>query len=372
MFIDKNIKYIDILIIAVVGLISYKFIDNYQYIFGFVKKLYSIVTPFVYALVFAYILNPIMKLFEKKLKLKRGLAILVTYLVIIGIIALISIFVVPNLVDSVITMISEIPSYITIAQDYINKAMENKDIYGALKGAGLIDYLSTIASKAGSYIISGLESSVSSVFVLTTNLVKIVLGFLISIYILLDKDSLLRNAKLIVCMIFKKDRGEKIIKWIKIYNKMIGTYVGTKALDSLIIGLIALVGLVIMKVPYAIILAIFVGFTNMIPYFGPLVGIIVSGTVGLFVKPSLTIMIVIFLLALQQFDAWYLEAKLVGKKVGVRPLLIIIAVFIGGGLFGPIGMILGSPTMATIKLAYGKVVENYNNKVSAKKAEAEK
>ena len=229
------------------------------------------------------------------------------------------------------------------------------------------EHLSAITSKTGTYIVSGLESSVSSIVVLTTNVVKILLGFLIAIYILLDKESLIRNAKLIICMIFKQERGEKIISWIKIYNKMIGTYVGTKALDSLIIGIIALVGLIIMRAPYSIILAIVVGFTNMIPYFGPLVGIVVSATVALFVKPSLVIIIVIFLLILQQFDAWYLEAKLVGKKVGVKPLLIMVAVLVGGGLLGPVGMILGSPTIATIKLAYDKIVENYKNKISNNK-----
>lgn len=362
---DKNIKYRDIFIVALVGFIGYKFIDNYEYIFTVLKSFYSIVTPFIYALVFAYVLNPVMKLFEKRFKLKRGLSILLTYVSILGIIALIAVFVVPNIMDSIVSMISEVPWYMTTVQDWINKLMENKDIYSVLKETGLVDYLSAITSKTGSMVVGMLESSISSIFVIATNMVKIILGFLIAIYVLLDKEMFKEHAKLIICMIFKRERGEKIVGWIKLYNKMIGIYVGTKALDSLIIGLLALVGLIIMKAPYSILIALVVGFTNMIPYFGPLVGEIVGGVVGIFVSPTMAFMIVIYLLILQQFDAWYLEAKLVGKKVGVRPFLIILAVFVGGGLFGPVGMILGSPTMATIKIMYDKKVEAYKeeNKV---------
>jgi len=356
---DKNIKYRDILIVALVGFIAYKFVDNYEYIFNVVKNIYSIVTPFVYALIFAYILNPIMKIFEKKLKLNRGLSILLTYLSILAVIALISIFVVPSLVDSVISMISEVPQYTTVVQEWLNKLMENKDIYNFVSEVGLVDYLSVITSKTGTIIVNVLESSISSIFTITTNIVKIVLGFLIAIYVLLDKEGFEQHAKLMLCMIFNKQRGEKIISWIRIYNKMIGIYVGTKALDSLIIGLLALVGLLIIRAPYSIVIAILVGFTNMIPYFGPLVGELVGGIIGIFVSPTMAFMIIIYLLILQQFDAWYLEPKLVGKKVGVRPFLIILAVFVGGGIFGPIGMILGSPTMATIKIIYERRVEKY-------------
>ena len=359
---DKNIKYRDIFIVAFVGFIGYKFIDNYEYIFTALKSFYSIVTPFIYALVFAYVLNPVMKLFEKRFKLKRGLSILLTYVSILGIIALIAVFVVPNIMDSIVSMISEVPWYMTTVQDWINKLMENKDIYSVLKETGLVDYLSAITSKTGSMVVGILESSISSIFVIATNMVKIILGFLIAIYVLLDKEMFKEHAKLIICMIFKRERGEKIVGWIKLYNKMIGMYVGTKALDSLIIGLLALVGLVVMRAPYSILIALVVGFTNMIPYFGPLVGEIVGGVVGIFVSPTMALMIVIYLLILQQFDAWYLEAKLVGKKVGVRPFLIILAVFVGGGLFGPVGMILGSPTMATIKIMYDKRVKAYKEK----------
>ncbi|MBE6051286.1 MAG: AI-2E family transporter [Clostridium sp.] len=366
MIFDKNIKYKDVLILAFIGIVGYKVIDNYTYIFDFLKKVTSIVLPFIYAFVFAYILNPIMKLFENRFKLKRGMAILFTYLLIVGLVALVSIFVIPSVVESIISITSEIPTYAEIVQTKVNIIIKEENIYDVLKAAGVIEYISSMSAKIGTIIISILEGSISSIFSITTNIVKILFGFLISIYVLFDKELLLSHCKNILYMIIKKERADKVIGAIKIYNEMIGIYVGTKALDSLIIAIIALIGLLILNAPYAVLITIIVGFSNMIPYFGPLVGEAVGFIIGIFVSLPMAIAIFLFLLAVQQFDAWYLEPKLVGKKVGVRPFMIVLGVTVGGGLFGAIGMILGSPTVATLKIAYDNKVKKIKevNKLS--------
>lgn len=352
MIFDKNLKYKDILILALIGIIGYKVIDNYTFIFDFLKKITSIISPFIYAFIFAYILNPIMKLFESKFKLKRGMSILLTYLSIVGLIALVAIFIIPSVVESIISITSEIPTYVEIVQNKVNAIIREENIYDVLKDAGVIEYISSMSAKIGTIIISILEGSVSSIFSITTNIVKILFGFLISIYVLFDKELLLSNCKNILYMTIKKEKADKFISAIKIYNDMIGIYVGTKALDSAIIAIIALIGLLIIKAPYAALITIIVGFSNMIPYFGPLVGEAVGFIIGIFESLPMAIAIFIFLLAVQQFDAWYLEPKLVGKKVGVRPFMIVLGVTVGGGLFGAVGMILGSPTVATLKIAY--------------------
>ena len=194
---------------------------------------------------------------------------------------------------------------------------------------------------------------------LTSNLVNIVLGFLISIYVLIEKDNIAKMAKTLTYMSLKEKNGSRLVSFIRTYNKMIGMYVGIKAIDSMIIGSLALIGLSILKVPYAPLLALIVGITNMIPYFGPLVGIVISFVVTLFSSPLQAVVVAMLLFALQQFDAWYLEPKLIGKKVGVSPLGIIFGVTLGGGILGPVGMILGSPTMATARIYYNKLVDRF-------------
>ena len=356
MFFNKYIKYRDILVIVLIALVGYKLIDNYQMFLNLISTTISVISPFIYAMVFAYCINPIMNLFERRLKMRRGLSIFSTYLLIGGAIVIGSLYIVPSIVDSIISITSEIPGYMETVQGWINEALKNQNFYELINSTGLLDNISVISGNMSSIIIGILNGSVSSIVSITTNVVKIGFGFLISIYILLDKERFITEVKTITYMIFKEERGTKIIGLVRTYHEMIGKYIGTKAIDSAIIGVLAFFGLMVIGAPYTPLLAIVVGVTNMIPYFGPFVGEVVGAAVGLFVSPAMAITIFIFLLALQQFDAWYLDPKLIGDKVGVKPFYIILAVTIGGGFFGPIGMLLASPTMATINIYYERKV----------------
>ena len=356
MFFNKYIKYRDILVIVLIALVGYKLIDNYQMFLNLISTTMSVISPFIYAMIFAYCINPIMNLFERKLKMKRGLSILSTYLLIGGAILIGALYIVPSIVDSIISITSEIPKYMETVQGWINEALKNQNLYDLINSTGLLDNISVISGKMSSIIIGILDGSVSSIVSITTNVVKIGFGFLISIYILLDKERFITEVKTLTYMILKEEKGTKLIGLVRTYHEMIGKYIGTKAIDSAIIGVLAFFGLMIIGAPYTPLLAIIVGVTNMIPYFGPFVGEVVGAAVGIFVSPAMAITIFVFLLALQQFDAWYLDPKLIGDKVGVKPFYIILAVTIGGGFFGPIGMLLASPTMATINIYYERKV----------------
>ncbi|MBS5987948.1 AI-2E family transporter [Clostridium sp.] len=362
MFFNKYIKYRDILVIVLIALVGYKLIDNYQMFLNLISTTISVISPFIYAMIFAYCINPIMNLFERKLNMKRGLSIFTTYLLIGGAIVIGALYIVPSIVDSIISITSEIPKYMETVQGWINEALKNQNLYDLINSTGLLDNISVISGKMSSIIIGILDGSVSSIVSITTNVVKIGFGFLISIYILLDKERFIAEVKTITYMILKEEKGTKLIDLVRTYHEMIGKYIGTKAIDSAIIGVLAFLGLMLLDVPYTPLLAIVVGVTNMIPYFGPFVGEVVGAAVGLFVSPTMAITIFVFLLALQQFDAWYLDPKLIGDKVGVKPFYIILAVTIGGGFFGPIGMLLASPTMATINIYYERKVNLFKTK----------
>ncbi|MGM9977273.1 MAG: AI-2E family transporter [Clostridium sp.] len=354
MFFDRNIKYRDILIFALIGIIGYKLIDNYKIFFNFFSNLLSIIAPFIYAAIFAYILNPIMKIFEKKLKLSRGVSVLCTYLIILGLLTVCMVFLIPTLVDSIGSMIDEIPSYVTKVQGWITKAYNNPRIKEVINDIGLASYLSSIPSNVGRLVSGMLEGSLTSIFNIATNLLKIVFGILISIYVLIFKETFIEKGKIVICMIFKEKWALRIINLAREYHKNIGKYVGAKAVDSLIIGLLAFIGLMVIKAPYPYLIAIIVGVTNMIPYFGPLVGEIVGVFFGIFVSWKIALITFIYLLALQQFDAWFLEIKVVGGKLSLNPVSIIFGIIVLGGFFGVIGMLLASPTMATITDIYKK------------------
>ena len=358
----KNIKYKEIIVLLLIIFVGYKVIDNYPAYLVVIKKFMGIIAPFMYAIIFAYILNPIMKFFERRLKFKRGLAVLLTYLVVLGIIVVIALYGIPSIIESIISITKEIPDYVNMVQNWLNSILKNARLNEFVQDTGLMTNVTSLSSKAGTILVSLLEGTTGSIITITTDIIKIAFGLLISIYMLLDKERFLKQIKLLLLMITGEKIGRKILDFVKIYNYMIGTYIGIKALDSLIIGIISLIGLMILRLPYAPLLALVVGVTNMIPYFGPFVGMLTCAIVALFITPFRALVVFIFLLALQQFDAWYLEPKLVSGKVGIGPFWVILGVTIGGGFFGPLGMILASPTVATIKIYYKKIVNKYKEK----------
>lgn len=357
----KNIKHKDLVIAIVmaiiIGIIGYKVIDNYRYFFNILGRLLSLFVPFIYGLVIAYILNPLVKLLSRRFKLKKGIAILSTYALIISIFTLIAFYWIPSVVESVIDLTKDIPSYILSMQNWINDVLSNQNIKDIIISTGTMDTVNGIISQVGAFAVSLLEGSFSYVFSISSNLLKFILGIMISVYVLVDKERLIKGTKRILFIILKKEKSEKFIEFIRIYHHMIGTYIGIKAIDSSIIGFMAFILLNLVKSEYALLLACIVGLTNMIPYFGPFIGEAVGFLFNIFVSPTKAFTVFLVLLSLQLFDGWYLDPKLIGGKVGVRPVFIILGVVVGGGFFGPIGMLLASPTVATVKFYINRLMD---------------
>ena len=147
MFINKNIKYRDILIFALIGVVGYKIIDNYQYFFGKITQALSILSPFIYALVCAYVLNPIVKCFERKFNFKRSIAIALTYLILVGIIFVGLFFTIPSVVDSILNITTEIPNYMVKVQDCINLGLTNERINELITQSGLLSNIQNITTQ---------------------------------------------------------------------------------------------------------------------------------------------------------------------------------------------------------------------------------
>lgn len=360
MFLKQN-KYRDLVVALVVtiilAIISYKLLDNLGGVFsGTLSKFISLSMSFIYGIVIAYVLNPLVKLIEKKCKVSRGVSILITYAIFIGLVSVICIYGIPSLFETIKEIVGDIPNYINSAQGFVYDILESYQIKEFINSSGLLVNIESYINRFGNVAMDLLQGSFSTVFNLSSQVVKFILGILISIYVLIDKEKLIREVKRVLYLIFKKNKTEKIVEFFRTYHQMIGTYIGIKAIDSTIIGGMAFVLLSIVKSEYALFLAIIVGITNMIPYFGPFLGEIVGLLINVFVSPVKGVIVFLTLFSLQMFDGWYLDPKLIGGKVGVRPFWIIYGVVIGGGFFGPVGMLLASPTVATIKIYYTKLL----------------
>lgn len=359
-FTFKDFKYIEIIIAVLTGYILLKLVDNLQIILSGLNVAYNIVSPFIFALIIAYMLNPLVKLLEKSFKLSRSLSILSSYVIVIGILFVSSLYISPKLYDNILDLIDNIPTISKTIQQQFNNFIQNQHIT-ELMNSGVIDINpNLIIPKISSFTVGSLTAFISTAVSFTNYFIKLVFGFLIAIYVLFDKERIIVFSKKLIYIILRKKHGNIFLEVISNLNSMIGTYIGIKAIDSLIIGVLAFIGLLIIGSDYALLLAVIVGLTNMIPYFGPFIGIAAGLLINIFSNLPTALIVAGFLLLLQQFDNWILDPKLIGDKVGLSPLLVMLAVTIGGGYYGVIGMILAVPLMAVIKIYVTKFMDEYD------------
>lgn len=372
-FEKNNFKYLKLIGVLTISYIIIKLIDNMSGVLTLMQSTYAVLFPFILAFIIAYILNPIVSLIEKKTKLSKPLSVAITYVLFIGIIALASFFIFPSLYTSAVELLNSLPKLSADLQLKVTDIMTTIEAKTHISQSGLINIdTGSIINQLSTLFTSVFSNVLQSAISLTTSVVNVIFGFLISVYVLLEKENFLKFTKKTTLTIFGKKNGTHVIDFVNILNKKIGTYIGIKAIDSLIIGILALIGLSLMGSQYILLLAVIVAATNMIPYFGPFIGMAVAFFVNLFsANLTLAIISLIFLFLLQQFDAWYLDPHLIGNKVGLSAFLVIFAVTIGGAIYGPIGMILATPVASVIKIYTNKLLDKFEHRRTGSNSQEE-
>ncbi len=203
----KNNKYkgliTAVLITIVVALLAFKLIDNIEIFINIIKKFISLSMSFIYGIVIAYVLTPIVKLFEVKAKLKRGVSIALTYAILIGGITIWGLYGIPGLIENIKDIGSDIPSYINSMEDVVNDVLEQEQLSKIINNIGINMNLNTYIDKAGEIVMSAIEGSLNKVVSLSSIIFNIIIGLLVAIYILIDKERLLHECKRIMYLILK-------------------------------------------------------------------------------------------------------------------------------------------------------------------------
>ena len=345
--------YLNIVLTVVVSYILIKFIDNYQYFFNVVNLLLSLLTPFVIAFILAYIFNPIVVFLEKRLRFKRIQSLLFTY----GILIILLVFTAPVIINSIIDIVNQIPIYIDKTQVFLidlGKSLKNVDP-NTLKDIG--DNIVAALPKLSTLFAGYLGQIFNTTFSVGKFIVQFVLAFIICFYILLEKEDFLLFTKKTIYVMFGKKYGDFTLEVCSTLNSNIGKYFSGKILDSFIVGVLSGIGLYFIKSQYALLFGILIGFMNLIPYFGPVIGMTPVVLINLFYDPTIAILSLIYLLLVQQIEVAVIEPKIVGGQLGLSPFLTILAVTVGGGFFGIPGMILSVPAIGVIKMYIVKFVE---------------
>lgn len=365
----KSIRYVIPVLLIFTGVLVLK---NHDHIISFfthnLEALNSLLAPFFIGFIIAYMLNQPMKKLEDKFKLKRGVSVLIIYGITLVILIFSWLFIVPVIKSNINELALSIPSGIDQAQDLINNIssqfkfdITNQDIKSQISNfitKVLIPISSFTASTVSNFIINLMSTIVSYT-------INIVLGIVISVYLLLSKEKYIKVVSLFFQKILKQ-HFFKVKEFLNILDNNVGVYIVAKAMDSTIYGIICTIVLALTGSKYALFIGIIAGVTNMIPFFGPIIGTIIAVVANLFFSINKAILVLVVMIVVQQLESAILEPHFVGKQVGVPPILTIFAVTFAGKYTGFLGILLAVPVTGVLlvyfkRYIYNKQEESLNN-----------
>ncbi len=317
----------------------------------------SVLYPFFYGFIIAYLLNflyiLIEKIFEKikflqkQTKTRNLLVIFLSYIIGTAILLLFLGFILPQLVVSIAGLVVEMPRYIRVTSDYITKLSETYTLdprvveYLNTRWVILGDQITNLASELLPAAITLIRTTAMSIW-------NVVLGIIISIYLLTDKKKLLGTSKKAIYGLFGKKHADRFVTLLSRSQKIFSQFLLGKSLDSLIIGAIAFVVLSLLKMPYVVLISFIITVTNIIPFFGPFIGAVPSFIIILFVSPIKALWFLVFILILQQLDGNYIGPKILGDSMGISSFWILFSILVSGKILGFMGLIVGVPLFVLV------------------------
>lgn len=333
---------------------------------GYLGVLGAIVTPVIYGGAIAYLLAPIVDFLERTVlspwarsgqecrKQKawvRVLSVLLTLAIVLGAVALLLFFLISDVASSIAQLSQNIALYVQIVQEWL----QGMDGAWTLPPE-IMDKIETLYTQAmnafNEMSTVGLSEIVAALFGGVMGAIgflgNLVVGIVIAAYMMGMKETLAAQGKKIICAVFERPYVERIMDAVHYADKVFGGFIRGNIVVSVLIGVICFIALQIMGIPYAPLLGVLLGVTNMIPFFGPFLGAIPSAVLIFLIDPIKCLEFIIFILILQQLDGNILTPKILGDSTGLASLWVIISVLVGGGLFGPIGMLLGCPAFALL------------------------
>ncbi|MBR4777163.1 MAG: AI-2E family transporter [Lachnospiraceae bacterium] len=375
-----NDKYFTVTIYAftaVLALILFTvIIVNIAPVMAGVRRFIGVLSPFIIGAIIAFILTPIVNFvdeafFEKvckiqKPKLRAGLSIAITFIVFFGLIILSIVKLAPEISESIVNLYDKSKTIGPSLGKKINDLLDNlKTSFPTLDvdkiTTAVNENLPSVFSIAGDKIMSFIPKIFSTSYSIIHVLIDILLAMAISIYMVCDKRRIAHAAtKMVYCLFKPKTAGSFIENAKESFQIFTGFIIG-KAIDSLIIGILSFFILNIFQLKYSLLVAVIIGVTNMIPFFGPFIGAIPGILLYLCIDPVDALIFGGIVLAIQQFDGWVLGPMILGDSTGVRPIWVIFGITVGGAYFGFAGMFLGVPVTAVIVYLVNKIVDKKLN-----------
>ena len=342
-----------------------------------VLKVFGVLKPVVYGCVIAYLLNPIVNKVDlyfvpflekhmpdrkKARHLSRGTGILLALILLILVVTVLINLLIPELYTSIRNLVFTLPRQLGDVVNNLNEAKFDDSTTGTIIKTALeegtdmfMKWMRTDLLNMTNEIMSNLTEGVFSV---VSEIFNIIIGIIISIYILFSKELFVRQSKKGIYAVFSTDHANMILHLTTKSNEIFGGFIIGKVIDSAIIGILCFFGLSILNMPYVMLVSVIVGVTNVIPFFGTYIGAVPSTILILLNDPVKGLYFIIFILLLQQFDGNILGPKILGNSTGLSAFWVIVSILLGGGLFGFVGMVMGVPAFAVFYYIVDMILDN--------------
>ncbi len=336
----------------------------------------QVIAPFLVGAFIAFILYPLVRFFYRNLfkntlhmksdKLSKWLSILVTYVIAIGVIAILMVFILPQLYTSITDIVDRLPVWYNNLTTMVDNFENRHADLGFIDYNLINEHLTSLYPKIISYLTDTLANLlpyvVNTSMAIVKGVVNLIISIMVSVYMISDHKNIFYQFKKLLYAVFPKQAADTARTICRESTNIFLKFMYGKAIDSVIIGIICFVCMNIFKFPYTVLISVIVGITNMIPYFGPYIGGVLGGIIIVIVNPVQVIFFAVMILVIQQFDGLFLGPKILGDSTGLKPLWVIFAIVVGGAMFGVLGMFLGVPTMAVICYILNIVVEHFLKK----------
>lgn len=353
--------------------------DNFSVVWNAICMLASILTPFVIGFLFAYILNFPYKFFYSKVfgflknkkaffaKMRKPLSIICTYTAVIAVLGFLIAILVPQIGDNISSLVERVPSYFNSVYEWLSSVAEwaNKtynanidiDASFAQLGKEIANNLNgtTIANFSKNVLFDTLLPMITNT---TAGIYNFIMGIVISVYFLSAKEMLCRQVKRLAVAFIPIKFLPKVYEIVDITDTKCGRFLVGDIIDAAFIGVLTFITMSIFQLPYAALIAVLIGVTNIIPFFGPFIGAIPSAIILFLESPWDMIIFIAIVFVIQQLDGNLFKPKIIGSQVGLSSFWVLFSVIVGGGMFGVLGLILGTPIYAVIYALVGKRVKN--------------
>lgn len=322
-----------------------------------------ILKPFIIGFSLAYLLNFVMDYYESRFlnkikmrfKVRRLISLLMTYATLFVVLALFIRFVVPQMAESASKMLVDAPNIGNRFFNTINDISFNLDLPDEVRVL-ITDKLEKIARSSLDFLANLMPQFVNFLMSIAKGVWNTVLGLIISIYILADKEGFFAMCKKFITAVFSESRRDRILYITRLTDQIFGKFIVGKIIDSSIIAVITFIVLSLTDMPYKILLTFIIGVTNVIPFFGPFIGAIPSIFIVLLVDPSKALWMTLIIFAIQQLDGNVIGPKILGDSIGISSFWILFSLLLAGKFFGIVGMIVGVPVFAVVYTIIGESV----------------